>query len=69
MSVANVMRKTLQLARHQLGMPAARAFCDHEFEPTFANRRTFQVTERRCTKCGLRQRAETTTVWRDVKEA
>lgn len=67
MSAADVMRKALQLAKHQLGMPAKQAYCDHEWEPLFAHNRTLAVTERRCVKCLLRQRAET--VWRDVKEA
>lgn len=65
MSVSDVMKKALQLAKHQLGMPAAQAFCEHEWEILFAHRISLEPTERQCKKCNLRQRAET--VWRDVK--
>lgn len=47
MSTADVMKKTWQLAKQQLGMPAAQAYCNHEWEPLFAHSRTLAVTERR----------------------
>jgi hypothetical protein len=62
-----VMKKAMQLVKHQHGMPRERAFCEHKWEPLFAHPVTLEMKERHCKMCGLRQRSEI--VWCDVKEA
>lgn len=62
----DLMKKAFQLAQHQLGMPAAHAYCDHSWNVTLVHRITLQPKERRCALCGLRQRAEL--IWNNIRE-
>ena len=50
------------LARSQNNYKMLR--CQHEYEALFAHPVTLEVLERRCKKCGKRQRSEV--VWHDI---
>lgn len=54
----NVMKKVMQLAQHQLGMPKEQAYCEHKWKMVSTHRLTFQPKERICIKCFLKQYAK-----------